>query len=94
MAIKRGLTLGKFAPFHKGHQLLIETALSEMDEVIVVIYDCPETTNVPLKIRSKWIKKLYPNLQVILAWDGCLLKSEIHPQLSKNTKITLLIICN
>ncbi|HEY9693445.1 MAG TPA: AAA family ATPase [Oculatellaceae cyanobacterium] len=70
MVRKRGLTLGKFAPFHKGHQLLIETALSEMDEVIVVIYDCPETTNVPLNIRSNWLKKLYPNLKIILAWDG------------------------
>ena len=39
----RGLTLGKFAPLHKGHQLVIETALSEMDEVVVIIYDCLET---------------------------------------------------
>ena len=27
---KRGLTLGKFAPFHKGHEYLIETALEEV----------------------------------------------------------------
>jgi HTH-type transcriptional repressor of NAD biosynthesis genes len=40
MTRKRGLTLGKFAPLHKGHQLLIETALSEMDEVLAIIYDC------------------------------------------------------
>ena len=45
MASQRGLTLGKFAPFHKGHQFLIETALSQMDEVIAIIYNankiCP-----------------------------------------------------
>jgi len=70
MSKKRGLTLGKFAPLHKGHQLVIETALSEVDELIVVIYDCPETTNVPLYIRSSWIKKIYPQVQVIEAWDG------------------------
>jgi HTH-type transcriptional repressor of NAD biosynthesis genes len=70
MVNKRGMTLGKFAPFHKGHQFLIETALSEMNEVIVIIYDCPETTSIPLNIRADWLRKLYPKVQVIEAWDG------------------------
>lgn len=70
MIKKVGLTLGKFAPLHQGHQLLIETALAEMDEVIVVIYDCPETTDVTLNVRSNWIRRIYPQLQVIEAWDG------------------------
>jgi len=65
-----GLTLGKFAPLHKGHQFVIETALTEMDEVSVIIYDAPETTSVPLNVRSNWIKKLYPRVKVIEAWDG------------------------
>ncbi len=34
-----GLTIGKYAPLHKGHQLLIETAIKEMDEVYCIIYD-------------------------------------------------------
>lgn len=65
-----GLTLGKFAPLHRGHQLLIETALAEMDEVIVVVYDCPETTRVPLTVRANWIRTLYPDVEVLEAWDG------------------------
>jgi HTH-type transcriptional repressor of NAD biosynthesis genes len=65
-----GLTLGKFAPLHKGHQLVIETALSEMDEVTVIIYDAPETTSIPLNVRSNWIRELYPQVKVIDAWDG------------------------
>jgi HTH-type transcriptional regulator, transcriptional repressor of NAD biosynthesis genes len=36
MSTKRGLTLGKFAPLHKGHQFVIETALRETDEVIAI----------------------------------------------------------
>lgn len=68
--MKRGLTLGKYAPLHKGHQFVIETALAEMDEVIVIIYDAPETTNVPLNVRSNWLKKLYPQIKVVEAWDG------------------------
>jgi HTH-type transcriptional regulator, transcriptional repressor of NAD biosynthesis genes len=70
MASQRGLTLGKFAPFHKGHQFLIETALSQMDEVIVIIYEAREATSVPLNIRAGWIRRLYPDVQVIEAWDG------------------------
>ncbi len=70
MPLKRGLTLGKFAPLHRGHQLLIETALAEMDEVVVIIYDCPLTTRVPLNVRANWIRKLYPRVRVIEAWDG------------------------
>ena len=36
--MRRGLTLGKFAPFHRGHQLLVETALAEVDELVVMVY--------------------------------------------------------
>ena len=68
--IKTGLTIGKFAPFHKGHQFLIETALREMDKMLVMVYDCPEITNVPLKVRANWIKRLYPRADVIEAWNS------------------------
>ena len=52
MSKTRGLTLGKFVPLHKGHQLVIETALREMDEVMAIIYDCPETTDVPCRFAQ------------------------------------------
>ena len=68
--MSRGLTLGKFAPLHKGHQLVIETALREMDEVVVIVYDCPDITNVPLTVRANWIRDLYPKVHVVEAWDG------------------------
>lgn len=64
------LTLGKFAPLHRGHQLLIETALAENDEVLVMVYDCPGTTSVPLEVRARWIRDLYPAAEVLQAWDG------------------------
>jgi HTH-type transcriptional regulator, transcriptional repressor of NAD biosynthesis genes len=64
-----GLTLGKFAPLHKGHQYMFETALQEVDELIVVIYDTT-VMPVPLHIRAGWIRQLYPQVRVIEAWDG------------------------
>lgn len=70
MTKKRGLTLGKFAPLHQGHQLVIETALAEVDELGVIIYDSPAVTAVPLPIRAGWLRQLYPQVTVIEAWDG------------------------
>lgn len=68
--MKTGLTLGKFAPLHKGHQCLIETALAETDHLIVVIYDAPQVTNIPLPVRADWVRTLYPQVEVIEAWGG------------------------
>jgi HTH-type transcriptional regulator, transcriptional repressor of NAD biosynthesis genes len=68
--VKRGLTLGKFAPLHRGHQLAVETGLTEVDEMIVLIYDAPEVTTIPLAVRAGWIRNLYPEIKVIEAWGG------------------------
>lgn len=65
-----GLTLGKYAPLHKGHQLVIETALAEMDHVVVLIYDAPEQTLIPLAQRANWIRSLYPQVEVIEGING------------------------
>lgn len=65
-----GLTLGKFAPLHRGHQFVIETALRACDEVCVMVYDSPEVTEVPLPVRSAWLRELYPRITVIEAWGG------------------------
>lgn len=65
----KGLTLGKFAPLHRGHQLVIETGIAQTSQMTVVIYEAPET-NIPLPVRSAWIRELYPNVRVLEAWDG------------------------
>ena len=64
-----GITLGKYAPFHKGHQHVVDVMLREMDEAIAVVYDTP-VTDIPLQIRAGWIRELYPQVRVIEAWDG------------------------
>ena len=37
--MRRGLVFGKFMPLHRGHQLLIERALCEVDDLAIVVYD-------------------------------------------------------
>ena len=66
---KIGFTIGKFAPLHKGHQYLIETAIKEMDEVYCIVYDT-DVTSIPAEERANWIKRLYPNVNTILAFDS------------------------
>ena len=63
---KIGFTIGKFAPLHKGHQFLIETALNEMDKVIVVVYDT-DVIDVSTEKRAEWIKSIYPEVEIRLA---------------------------
>ncbi|MBX7220666.1 MAG: AAA family ATPase [Blastocatellia bacterium] len=65
-----GMTLGKFAPLHRGHQSVIERALAETDHVLVLLYDAPEVTSCPLPVRANWIRQLYPAVEIIAAWDG------------------------
>ena len=63
--MKVGFTIGKFAPFHKGHELLIDQAFSEMDEVYILINNT-DVTNITLEERAKWIKEMYPKANIIL----------------------------
>ncbi|HCC04156.1 MAG TPA: hypothetical protein DEP51_04795 [Clostridiales bacterium] len=66
---KVGFTIGKFAPLHKGHQYLIETAMKEMDEFYIVVYDTDIIKN-PVEERANWIKKLYPKAHIIYAFNS------------------------
>jgi HTH-type transcriptional regulator, transcriptional repressor of NAD biosynthesis genes len=62
------LFLGKFAPLHKGHEYVIQTALAESKNVHVLIYDSPDATKIPLSTRANWIRELYPSVNVIEGW--------------------------
>lgn len=71
-AQKVGLYLGKFTILHSGHQFVIETALMEMDKLIILIYDAPSSTAIPLDVRSRWIEEIYANtsIEVVRGWCG------------------------
>ena len=66
---KVGFTIGKFAPLHKGHQFLIETAMKEMDEFYIVVYDTDIIKN-SVEERADWIRKLYPKAHIIYAFNS------------------------
>jgi NadR type nicotinamide-nucleotide adenylyltransferase len=64
------LVLGKFAPLHFGHCLVLDEATKQTDKQVVVIYDSPGVTDIPLAIRAGWVRTLYPHAEVIEAWGG------------------------
>ena len=66
---KIGFTIGKFAPLHKGHEFLIETALKDMDEFYVVVYDTPQF-NINIDTKIEWITKKYPSVKILKAFDS------------------------
>ena len=47
----------------------MDTALSEVDDLVVLIYNS-DVTDIPLSVRSRWIRTLYPTVTVIECWDG------------------------
>lgn len=87
---KVGFTIGKFAPFHKGHEYLIETALKEMDKVIVVVYDT-DIIDIDTEKRAEWIKEKYPNVEIRFAHNPPsqygLDKESVNIQMKYLTKI-------
>lgn len=67
--MRKGLVVGKFMPLHRGHQLLIESALADVDELTVVVYDSEvkgDFAPMPIRTRIQWIADLYPQVYNIV----------------------------
>lgn len=56
---RRGLVVGKFSPLHRGHQLVIERALAECDEVAIISYSLPEFPRCEAAARERWLAELF-----------------------------------
>ncbi len=68
--MRRGLVVGKFMPLHRGHQFLIESALAQVDELTVVVYDTKVDgfeKLMPASKRAGWIQTLYPQVINVVA---------------------------
>jgi NadR type nicotinamide-nucleotide adenylyltransferase len=69
---ERGLVVGKFAPLHKGHELVIGRALAACDEVIVLSYSKPELPGCPPAARAAWLEALFPGARRLVLTDAVL----------------------
>lgn len=65
----RGLVIGKFYPPHRGHKLLIDTALAGCGELTVVV--CDRADQLPRgDVRAAWLREIHPQARVIVV-DDC-----------------------
>ncbi len=54
----KAFVFGKFLPFHKGHEAMINFALTKCDFLTVLIC-CSDKENIPATTRQKWIEKTF-----------------------------------
>jgi HTH-type transcriptional repressor of NAD biosynthesis genes len=60
---RHGLVIGKFRPPHKGHGLLIRTALEQVDRLTMLV--CADGSDtVPVDLRAGWLRELFPAADV------------------------------
>ena len=68
----RGVAAGRFAPFHRGHQHLIERARGLVDALDVVVMHGPDDVLAP-ELRTGWIRDAFaehPQVQVHAVPEG------------------------
>jgi NadR type nicotinamide-nucleotide adenylyltransferase len=69
---RRGLVVGKFCPLHRGHMLVIDTALGCCDEVLVISYTLPGFPGCERSAREAWLAALYPGVDRLVIDEASL----------------------
>ncbi len=59
-----GLTIGKFAPLHKGHEYLIQEALKQVDKLYILVYET-DLIDISMEQRAGWIKNTFKDDRII-----------------------------
>jgi len=65
-----GLVVGKFCPLHHGHQLVIDTAVEQCQDVFVISYTKPEFEGCEPETRELWLDELYPSVNHLVIDDN------------------------
>ncbi len=66
----RGLVVGKFCPLHRGHQVLLDAAQEQCDELLVLSYTNPEFAHCGPALRERWLADLYPRCRRLVLDDA------------------------
>ncbi len=72
----KAFVFGKFLPFHKGHEAMINFALSKCDFLTVLVC-CSDKENIPDTIRKGWIEKTFEKQHSIVVKTFNYLESEL-----------------
>jgi NadR type nicotinamide-nucleotide adenylyltransferase len=78
---RRGLVVGKFAPLHRGHVHLIDTAAAACVELVLIGYCVPEFPGFNAAQRERWLRTLFPSATVLVPTDDNLVQLlPAHPE--------------
>ena len=64
MKWQEGLVIGKFRPPHKGHSLLINTALEQCEHLTIILCENTVSDKIPAYIRNYWLTDLFPTATI------------------------------
>jgi HTH-type transcriptional regulator, transcriptional repressor of NAD biosynthesis genes len=68
MTFGTAVVVGKFCPPHRGHQLLVDTALAQAGKVTVIVCAKPDDP-VPGELRGQWLREIHPDAHVLVIDD-------------------------
>lgn len=78
MKYRNGLVVGKFAPLHRGHELVISRALALCERVHVLSYSKPELPSCDPAQRRAWIARSFPAVHCVVVDDAWLRAHGAH----------------
>lgn len=61
---EHALVVGKFAPPHRGHQYLLDTATAEANRLTILVWANPDFPAMPSERRAGWLRELYPDADI------------------------------
>ena len=77
-AVRRGLVLGKFLPYHTGHAHLIRAARSQVD-VLTVLVCSIDREPIPGTTRFAWVAESHPDCRVVHVAEEVPQAPDEHP---------------
>ncbi len=72
-----GITVGKFYPFHLGHDYLIREAKKRVTHLVVLVGYQPNQA-IPGSKRANWIRSMHPDVEVIEVLDRKWIRIQAH----------------
>jgi len=88
MSSTHAIIIGKFLPPHKGHEFLIRFAQSLFPSLTIVV-DCTPHQELPTELRVKWLRELFPSVEVVGLTQPTPQEPSEHPQFWEFWKNTL-----
>jgi HTH-type transcriptional regulator, transcriptional repressor of NAD biosynthesis genes len=81
---QRGLVVGKFAPLHKGHELLISRTFERCQNVYIISYCKPELPGFEPERRRHWLEQLFPAARILIPTEEMLKASDEFREVPRN----------